>query len=222
VGCCGRCSCVIDGSPCVEFTGTGRASDPFVASLVIPTGAVVPHPLAPGGLPDTLNGPTCDDPLGLLAPQPGFPSTASGELPFGSNPDIVADTAGVIPWGPVLTVAMTNPNTDRLLLAETFTQFPFTSMVLEPGATGRVGVIFDPLGLAIFLPLWTVSNNSGAASETYGVYPQTFVGPGFVLPAAIDSTDIQMSVELVGSSGGSSITTIGGAGVKLDKIGVPL
>jgi hypothetical protein len=213
---------VAEGDTCIDVSGTGISGDPLQISAIIPAGAVVPHPLAPGFLPDTINGLACTL-TGLMAPQPGFPAGADGNLPFGSNPDIIANTGGQIPWGPVLSISMTNLNSDRLLLFRNFIQHPFCTMVLEPGAVGTIGAIFDPLGLAIYLPLWKVSNNSGAAVETYGAYPQTFVGGGnVVLPAAAALLDGQMWVELSGATGASSITTIGQAGMVLGMLGVPI
>jgi hypothetical protein len=206
----------------VDLSGNGAPGTPLTADLTIPAGAVVPHPLAPGGLPDTINGAVCT-PTGLMAPQPGFPSFTDGNLPFGSNPDIIANTGGPIPWGPVISASMTNPNSDRVLLFRNIVSFPFCAMVLEPGASGRVGTIFDPLGLALYLPLWDMTNASGAAVERYAGYPQTFISASQILtPAGISTIDGQMWVELTGATGASSITTFGQAGMSVGKMGWPV
>ena len=205
----------------MSFTGDGSVATPFTPELIIPSGAVVPHPFLPGVLPDTINGPVCD-PTGLLAPQPGFPSYASDGLPFGSNPDIVANTAGQIPWGPVLTVPLINPNTDRYTYWFISIQFPYVTATLEAGAAVRVGVIIDPLGLAIYGPQWQMTNNSGAAVETYGMYLENAGSIRALAPSVTDNVETQMWVEATGFTGASSIVTFGGDGVEVDAIGVPV
>ena len=206
---------------CIDLAGDGSGGSPLTATPIIPAGAVVPHPLAPGVLPDTINGAVCT-PTGLMAPQPGFPSASITNLPFGSNPDIIANTAGAIPWGPVGTDTLVNPNADRFMLTQRITQFPFTALTLEPGASARVGVILDPFGLAIYLDIWAMTNNSGASVETYRGYPQTFYSWGFQAAGTPSVVDFQMFVELAGAAGASSATTFGQAGMLLNQFGVPL
>jgi len=214
--CCGRCGCQF-GTPCIS--GTGRPSDPW--DFVIPAGDVVPHPLAPGFLPDTANGLACT-PDGLEAPQPGFPNGSSSDISIGSLPDIVASQAAA-PWGPVLSDAMTNLNDDRFELNIHAVVHPYVTAVLETGASFRYGIILDPNGLAIYLPLWGASNFSGLAVETYSLLPQTaYNGPFFLAPSAISSIEYQSWIEASGFTGLSSIATLGQAGLGIRQLGVPL
>jgi hypothetical protein len=221
-GCCGGPSRARTAdSDCIAFSGTGRVGDPLVASPIIPAGAVVPHPLAPGFLPDTINGLVCT-PTGFMAPQPGFPNASQASLPFGSNPDIIANTGGPIPWGPVGNDTLLNPNSDRFMWVQRATQSPLVQFVLEPGATATVGYILDPLGLALYFETWRMTNASGAAVETYGMYPQTFVDVALLLPAASSSVDFQMFVSLAGATGVSSVTSFGQSGMRTTQFGVPI
>ena len=221
-----RCRCesaavAASGTTCIDVTGTGTIADPLLISEIIPAGAVVPHPLLPGILPDTINGLVCT-PTGLMAPQPGFPSIASGGIGAGSLPDIVADT-GPVPWGPILTSTMLNLNTDRDLVALHFVSQPIVNMALESGAFARFGIIFDPSGLAIYLPLWSMSNNSGAALETYVLGVPGGLNLSGLTPAGGSTTiEYQSWVEASGFSGASSVTTLLQAGIEVKQWGMPL
>jgi hypothetical protein len=221
---CGPCRVrvpiTVADTDCVDLEGDGSPGSPLTAAPIIPAGAVVPNPAAPGLLPDTINGVVCT-PTGLMAPQPGFPNFSRTNLPFGSNPDIIANTGGPIPWGPVGTDTLLNPNTDRVMLTQRVTQSPLVQFVLEPGATARVGYILDPLSFAIYFETWRMTNISGGSIETYALYPRTVVGLTVQLAGAPSVVDFQMFVEAIGFAGSSAITSFGQSGMSVTQFGVP-
>lgn len=209
-------------SESIAVTGTGTESDPYVAAPITPTGAVVPHGWLPGVLPNTLNG-IESTATGLMAPAPGFPAIASAYAAAASMPNIVANTAGQITWGPVITVNLVNVNTDRALYHQGYNVFPVVRMVLQSGATGKVGNVFDPLGVAGRIQGLEFTNNSGAAVEIYQQILSTFVAtPAITLPSATTTSVEQMWVELTGATGASSITTVLQAGMRILYTGVPI
>lgn len=218
---CGPCTCHFAAGTCVRHTGTGSRTDPLVPELVIPSGAVVPHPLAPGFLPDTVNGAACT-PTGLMAPQPGFVSGSQSDIPLGSLPDIVANQVNS-PWGPVLGDSLVNLNADRFDLIWHAVVHPVVTATLEAGASVEYGIILDPNGLAIYLPLWGVSNFSGLATEVYRLLPQTaYNGPGLLAPSGTSLVEYQSYVGTAGFGGASSVTALGQAGLGIRQQGVPL
>jgi hypothetical protein len=157
-----------------------------------------------------------------MAPQPGYPSGSQDDIAIGSLPDIVADQAATA-WGPILSNVLTNLNADRFDLIMHALVHPIVTMTLEPGAAATYGYIFDPSGLAIFIPLWGMSNNSGAAIEVYQQLPQTGInGPFFFAPSGVSTIEYQSWVATSGFGGSSSVTSLGQSGLGIRQWGVPL
>ena len=189
------------------------------SDLTIPTGAVVPHP-AGAGLPDTINGILCQSD-GLVAPRPGFPAIASDGNGAGTMPAIVADTTGQDTWGPVLTTTLTNPNSDRAMYGWATAMWPHVTVVIQPGATVTIGEIIDPLGLAVYAEMWSMTNN-GLVNIEHSFFIRTLIHSFILLPSGVFTSDQQMWIETSGFTGASSVATQLGNGVSVEVIGVPV